>query len=448
MVRRLIERGLMFGGLVHIASPALVARYNRALEHLGRRPTALPDFHVDVSGFSPEVADERDDPLYLNPQGVNRQFVVLTTAQKSAPLLGATISTHRDILRGFLRENEAQLFALTARDAVVGELVDGALDASSPASLLAIRRITVEADTTEAHVRDARELEQRIERFRSEPGAWWDDVLVAEMIEIARRTGDVTRQPLALRRAVFEAPDFWTSHFGGFYVFRSVEAPAVIARAPLDLPLPTLALDDAPAVARFLADHGLAEPIVRARGADAALILQGKMDLMVADVAARAGEAPGTTRRDLRLAARRHAAHLPPEWHALAALRAWAVEGGPWPRIEASHPAYFYTLRGAPGPLRDLVNRLLAELAPLDARGLFICHKEAFYALYRSWPEPKRAFVAELLGQEYAADKAGARERLLGPEGAPVPPESPLVLRDPLPRVGPWGPVGPRGRAR
>ena len=443
MVRRLIEAGLMFGGLIHVASPALIGRYNRALERLSGRRTVLADFHLDVSGFSPEVADELDDPLYLNPEGVNRQFIVLTTEQKSAPLLGARFSTHRDILRGFIRENEAQLFALTARDAVMGELVNGALDASSPARLLDIRRITIEADTTEARVADARALEGRIERFRSEPEAWRDDVLIAEMIELARRTGDVTRHPIALRRATFEQPDFWTSHFGGVYVLRSVEAPAVLSREDLGpLPIRRIALDDADAVARLLADEGLVEPVVRARGADAGAILQGKMDLILVDVAARAGDDPGPARRDMRALARRHAAALPPEWHALAGLREWAVAGGPWPRIDSAHPAYFHTLRAAPGPLRDLVNRLLAELTPLDARALFVSHKEAFYDAYRDWPEAKRAYVADLLAREYAADKAGAREALHGPDTAPVPPESPLVLRRPMaaPAVGPWGP--------
>ncbi|MGV6806046.1 MAG: DUF6638 family protein, partial [Ruegeria sp.] len=46
---RLIEKGLMFGNLVHISSPALVERYNRALQHLAGKTTALTDFHVDIS---------------------------------------------------------------------------------------------------------------------------------------------------------------------------------------------------------------------------------------------------------------------------------------------------------------------------------------------------------------------------------------------------------------
>ena len=60
-MHRLIERGLMFGNLIHIDSPVLVERYNRALKHLTGKTTALSDFHIDISGYSPEVGDELGD---------------------------------------------------------------------------------------------------------------------------------------------------------------------------------------------------------------------------------------------------------------------------------------------------------------------------------------------------------------------------------------------------
>ena len=123
-MKRLIEKGLMFGNLIPVVSPVLVERYNRALERLTGKRTALSDFHIDISGYSPEVGDEFDDDLYLNHQGVNRQFILLTTDQKTAPLLNAKFSTSRGILRQWIEANEAQLFALTARDAVAGELVN------------------------------------------------------------------------------------------------------------------------------------------------------------------------------------------------------------------------------------------------------------------------------------------------------------------------------------
>ncbi len=123
-MKRLIERGLMFGNLVEVSSPALIDRYNRALKHLTGKTTALSDFHIDISGYSPEIGDELGDHLYLNQGGCNRQFILLTTEQKKSPLLNAKFSMSRGILRQFIEENEPQLFALTARDAVAGELVN------------------------------------------------------------------------------------------------------------------------------------------------------------------------------------------------------------------------------------------------------------------------------------------------------------------------------------
>jgi hypothetical protein len=141
--------------------------------------------------------------------------------------------------------------------------------------------------------------------------------------------------------------------------------------------------------------------------------------------------------------ARGHAGDLPPEYDLLADMVRWAETGGRWPRTSSDHPGYFYTLRAADTPDRDLVNMLLAELCPLDLRQMFICHKALFYRSYRSWPEEKKAYAASFLATEYAVDKAGARTALFGhepgmaePEPAQVQPKEGLIQR-----VGPWGAV-------
>ena len=451
-MRRLIEKGLMFGNLVRVDSPVLVERYNRALEHLTGKRTEQTEFHIDISGYSPEVGHELGDDSYLNQNGVNRQFILLSTEQRTAPLLNARFSTSRDILRQFIEANERALFALTARDAVAGELVIAIYRAESAARLFDIRQVRVEADTAAGTVATARELEGRIERFRTEEDAWFDDVLIAEMIELAGRTGDLTRNPVALKEMTFETPDFWTSHFGGLYVFRKVAHPFVVSMGPKEalgpLPVETVIGRDEPTkLARVLAANGLVETIVEARGVDSAAILHQKMDFIVADVAASSGhDLQGATRRDLRAMGRQYAPLLPPEWRGLSQLAAWAEAGGEWPLIDSEHPAFFYTLRAKPGPDMELVNMLLAELTPLDIRQLFICHKELFYRTYAGWSEQKRAFVADVLANEYMVDKSGTRRALFGEE-APMEPTEPAPrppVRDRIAEVGPWGAL--RGR--
>jgi hypothetical protein len=168
------------------------------------------------------------------------------------------------------------------------------------------------------------------------------------------------------------------------------------------------------------------------------------MDFIVVDAAHQADvDLTGATRRDIRRLARRHADDLPPEYHALRQLVAWAEDGARWPRISSDHPAYFYNLRASDHADADLVNMLLAELAPKDVRQLFICHKALFYRAYAGWSETKKSYVADMLAREYAVDKAGTRAALFGHEPgmeeSPAPPPPPRD--DMIARVGPWGAV-------
>lgn len=452
-MKRLISAGLMFGNLIEVSSPALVERYNRALKHLTGKETKLQDFHIDISGYSPEIGDELADDLYLNPNGCNRQFILLTTAQKDAPLLNMTFSTSRGILQQFIEQNESQLFALTARDAVAGELQNSVYEVSTPARLFDIRRITVEADTVAAHVKDARTLAGLIDRFRQEPDGWRDDVLIAEMIGLAKKTGDVTRMPITLPAMTFEQPNFWTSHFGGIYIFRDARFPGVISTLPRvslgEVPVsPVMDLSMRNAVADWLERNQLVEPIVKARGMDAAAVLRQKMDFILVEAADALDLDLGqATRTDLRKIAHRLGAGLPEEFLGLAALLRWVEGAGDWPLLSSEHPAYFYTLRARATRDRDLVNMLLAELAPLDVRQLYITHKELFYASYARWSDRKRQYVADFLEREYVVDKQGAREALFGPEPRmdeaqrPVMAEGPKAARDMVDLVGPWGAV-------
>jgi hypothetical protein len=442
-MRRLIEKGLMFGNLIEVSSPALVERYNRAMKALCGRETKLTDFHIDLSGYSPEIGDELGDPLYLNPNACNRAFILLTTAQRNAPLLNMVFSTARAMLEDFIATNEAQLFALTARDAVLGTMQSGVYEMAQVAKLLDMRHITIEADTTGGHVAAAGKLAGLIDRFRREPDGWRDDVLIADMIGLARKTGDVTRVPITLAPRSYPQSSFWTSLFGGIYLFRDVKYPALIARDPVGQVSisPVFSLTMRNEIADWLTRNDLVEPIVKARGMDAAAVIRQKMDFILVDAADKLGLDIGDARRtELRKVAYTLGDALPAEFQGLGALLRWVEDKGEWPRITSEHPAYFYSFRAAPGPQRDLVNMLLAELSPMDVRQLYIVHKELFYASYARWSDSKRQYVADFLEREYKVDAQGVRRSLFGAEpgmdhGAATP------ARDLGAAVGPWGAI-------
>ena len=437
---RLVKRSLMFGNLVEVSAPALVGRYNRALQHLIGKQTELTEFHMDISGFSPEIGEEFGDNLYLNPNGCNRLFILLTTEQKTAPLLNAQFSTSRSILRNFIAENEDELFALTAREAVAGELMNSVFAVNSPEDLLNINQITIEADTIRSHIAEADALQTHIDSFMTKDDAWWDDVLIADMIELAKHTGNIQRHPAKLKAKTYAQGNYYTRHFGGIYVFRDVASPTIIAKEMVDgletLPVDNiLTFEDRAEIARFLSDFKLAEPIAPQQNRDAALIIKQKIDFVTIATAANMGDELGDlTRQQVRQIGRKYADKLPPEFHGLMQVWRWANTGGDEPNLGSDHLAFFYALRANQHADLDLVNMLLAELSPLDFRQLFICHKDAFYTAYRSWSEAKKEYVSKFLAEEYIIDKAGARETLFGPE--PAMGEEDMY-------VGPWSPAVP-----
>ena len=427
---RLVKNGLMFGNLVEVKSAALVERYNRALEHLIGKTTELTEFHIDIAGFSPEIGHEFEDDLYLNPKGCNQMFILLSTDQKTAPLLNSHFSTSRSILRHYIEENENQLFALTAREAVAGELMNSVFAMNDPQDLLHINQIDIEADTIQEHVAEANLLGGHIEQFMTEDDAWWDDVLIAEMIELAKRTGNIQRNPVELKTQSYTQGNYYTNHFGGVYVFRDTQTPTIIAREMIEgldgLSIENiLTFENREEIAKFLRDEGLSELIVQRPNESTAAIIKQKIDFITITTAALLGhDLKGVTRRNIRMLERRYANEMPPEFSGLMDVYRWASLGGGIPKIGPEHPAFFYALRSSQHEDRDLVNMLLSDLSRMDFRQLFICHKPLFYAAYRNWPEPKKDYVAKFLAAEYAMDKVGAREALFGEEPRMEEPET------------------------
>lgn len=449
---RLVKAGLMFGNLYEVSSPALVERYNRALEHLTGKRTELTEFHIDIVGASPEIAHELGDELYLNPHGANQMFILLSTDQKTAPLLNSQFSTSRSILRQYIEQNEDQLFALTAREAVAGELMNSVFKFDEPADLLDINQIEITADTSQSHVAEAENLSAQIDRFMNDDDAWWDDVLIAEMIELAKRTGNIHRNPVKLDSQTFTQGNYFTSHFGGVYVFRDANTPTIIAREKVpgldnvDIDQ-VLTFEDREGIANWLRDEGLSQLIVQRPNQESALIIRQKMDFIVVSVAADKGQdLSGLSRQNMRSIERRYANDLPPEFTGLMDVWRWASMGGRVPKMGPMHPAFFYALRASRHKDRDLVNMLLSDLSRLDFRQLFITHKPLFYQAYAGWSEQKKDFVVRFLEQEYAMDKAGAREALFGDEPAmddapPPAKEEPVLYKaeSKKPYVSPWG---------
>ncbi len=330
-----------------------------------------------------------------------------------------------------------------------GELQGSVYAVDTPAKLFDIRQVTVEADTIGGHVADATKLAALIERFRREPDGWRDEALIAEMIGLARRTGDVTRVPISLPAMTFEQGNFWTSLFGGVYVFRSVKFPAAISRLPMTslgkVPIPqVMDFTHRNHIADWLDRNQLVEPIVQARGADAGRSC-GRRWISSCWMPPTGWGSRWATRggQSCARSAFRIGSALPEEFLGLAAILRW-VEGGALAEDFQRAPGLFLFASGAGGARPRSGEHALSELAPMDVRQMFITHKERFYEDYATWSAAKQTHVADFLAREYQVDREGAREALFGPEPRMDELARPEMQAGPKPvrGAGPWGSAG------
>jgi hypothetical protein len=77
----------------------------------------------------------------------------------------------------------------------------------------------------------AAELRTLVDRLKSEPDAWRDDAMLEQMVELAKIAGDIRENTLVPDQVVFRHDAFWTSHFGGCYVFVDERMTTVIGRS-------------------------------------------------------------------------------------------------------------------------------------------------------------------------------------------------------------------------
>ncbi len=454
-----MDSELRYGNLLEVSSSTLRERYNRALEILTKRRSKLPRFRIDLTGFSPEVAEELGDPLYLNPRGCNRQFILLTLEQVRLPAIGTSFSTTESIVRRFIEDNREALFALTTRDAVYGELENSTYRIATLEDLLSIRQIHVEVNTTRRLISKAETLAERIRAFEDSETAWYDESFLNELIELAEAAGDIRRHPVVPTKVDYSLGNFYSSHFGGLYAFLDSSVPTVIFSDPTQVVTAEaeaakrryINLSDVTTLARFLEDEGLVEHLSLARAPGALELLKQRADFAVIDHVAAAdprAEFRDPEREDMKRLVHRHLDDLPEVFHRLTETARALEQGGPLPSLRPDDPGYFYQLRAADTEDRDLVNRLLAELTPLDIRQLYIWHRELFCKAYEAWPESKQAYVSDFLTRHRLTHLEAAGEARHGSVGAapPAGSEAEQRQRSRLPESG-SGRLRPEERA-
>jgi hypothetical protein len=177
-MKRLYDNDLIYGRLLKISQPHLIERYNKALKAFALPATKLESFEIDKTGFSPQVADELGDPDYLDPNGVNRRFIILTPSQSTLPVVHTQFSNTEALMYEFFTSNARAINALTIKDVIYGEIEDNVATVQDIEDLLSIQQVEFNVLSADDVLGKAAELRTLVDRLKSEPQAWRDDAML------------------------------------------------------------------------------------------------------------------------------------------------------------------------------------------------------------------------------------------------------------------------------
>lgn len=423
------DNELIYGRLLGVSEPHLVERYNKALHAFGLPGTKLSSFTIDRSGFSPEIAEELGDPHYLDPGQVNRRFIILTPAQASLPVVHTAFSNTPDLLFEFFSGNRRAIDALTIKDVIFGEIEDSVAKVETIDDLLSINQVEFRVLSAEDVLGKAAELGRLADRLKREPDAWRDEAMLQRMVELAKVTGDIRENALVPDQVIFRHNAYWTSHFGGLYVFIDRDQTTVISdpdapgfRRSRPWQVSYLSRSDPERVFAFLLSSGRIE-LPRGTWIEQSGFLEHRAEMAVRGVLARAE--PDRDRASLdriwlqtwlqanvRLVADEGTVPF------LNGIKRQLAQDGQV-RVDQIEPARrFLVVRAKPDhPDAWLVNRLISDFVPDDFVSRYLFNKQGFYGEYEAMTPNRRAEVVAVLKNSYLKDREGFRARLFGLAG-------------------------------
>ncbi|MCA1367784.1 hypothetical protein I6F15_10265 [Bradyrhizobium sp. BRP14] len=425
-MKRLLEAELIYGRLLDISEPHLIARYNKALEGFGLRPTALERFSIDMTGFSPEIAEELGDRDYLDPNRVNRRFIILTPAQAELPVVHTSFSNTAALMHEFFNANSRAINAVTIKDALYGEIEDSVSVIEDIDDLLSINEVRFRVLSAEDMLGKATELRELIDRLKKVPNAWADDAMIERMVELAKTTGDIRQNALVPEELVFRHEAYWANHFGGVYVFLDEKTTTVICdpsvpgfRRSRPWQVSYIAITDHARIYDFLATTNRLQ-LPQASWVQESGLFQHRADMVIRGLINEADATANLMNADriwLQTWIHRNAALVARDgiYPFLQEMSRAIAATGTISMQEVAPESRFLLVRAAPRhPDQWLVNRVISQLNPRDFVSRFVFDKQGFYESYERYSEKFREYVVATLTDTYLRDKAAFRHKLYG----------------------------------
>lgn len=200
-------------------SGKLVERYNKCLKTLGFTETKLKSFSIDGIGWSPEVAEEKNNLQYLNHGDANPHGIIISPLQKGKPVYLPFHSFDKEMMKHVFRTHGAKINDIT-RDSAICIDFDQDIDVFyEPLDVLKYKDVTITFRLIDNLTQVQKEQLKLVATFKTGHN-FIDEDMQKALLDSAKTYGDLRNRDLFLHPLQFSVSSFYSRAFGGVYVLR------------------------------------------------------------------------------------------------------------------------------------------------------------------------------------------------------------------------------------
>lgn len=405
-MQKLKEANLYRSELIPV-SGKLVERYNKCLKTLGFKETKLKSFSIDGVGWSPEVAEEKDDIQYLNHGDANPHGIIISPLQKGKPVYLPFHSFDREMMQHVFRTHVDKINNIT-RDSAICIDFDQNIDVFyEPLDVLKYENVSITFRLIDNLEEKQKEQLALIDKF-NQGNNFIDEDIHKELLDSANTYGDLRNRDLVLQPLQYSTGSFYTRAFDGIYLLRDFIKPIVIfesqefyKEAIKDTIHDVLIYHiSQPELIDKLKDHIIIdcnlEAMVKTPNYDR--IKKFELYQMLDKAEHPAQEILNNKAlfksylNKLDMAGRKKVMSVELYLEKLERSNAYKIE-------DIVDQSLYFSLHQPHSSLvadhRDLIHKLLINIAPKDVLFLYWYDKEQFYESYKTWDDSFRDWVIE-----------------------------------------------------
>ena len=225
-MQKLVQANLYHANPIKI-NGFLIERYNECLNLLGIKPTNLTQFTIDAKGWSPEIAQEKNEIHYLNNGDANNHAIIISPQQKDKEVLEPFHHFDQELIHLVFTHYEDVITDITKESAICLDFNQGIDVYNNSFDLLKYNKVEIKFYLTN-DLKKVKEEQLALADDFDNGNNFIDVNLHQKILQSVRKYGDLRNRDVNLKPLFYAISSFYTKAFGGVFIFKDFIKPLFV----------------------------------------------------------------------------------------------------------------------------------------------------------------------------------------------------------------------------